>query len=90
MPESLSALRLRLVGQTKEAVQTMLGRPATIDYWTTPQPPQNASAAMLEEFRSRTLDEIWIYPAGRVHFSLAGRVAKVDDKAARYFPPNLV
>ena len=47
---------------------------------------------MLTEFRARSLDEIWIYPTGRVHFTLDGRAAKVDDKTAHDLPPapNLV
>ncbi|MGY4768685.1 hypothetical protein ACXC9Q_17380 [Kribbella sp. CWNU-51] len=92
MPERLTNLRTRIVHQDKATVQALLGRPAKIGYWTTTRPPQNASTAMLTEFRARSLDEIWIYPTGRVHFTLDGRAAKVDDKTAYDLPPapNLV
>ena len=87
MAEKLTSLRARIVHQNKASVQELLGRPARIGYWTTTMPPRTASAAMLTEFRARTLDEIWIYSTGRVHFTLDGRAAKVDDKPALDLPP---
>ena len=83
----LTDLRTRIVRQDKATVQALLGRPAKVGYWTTTLPPRNASAAMLAEFRAHTLDEIWIYPTGRVHFTLDGRAANVDDKTSRDLPP---
>ncbi|MET9272065.1 hypothetical protein [Kribbella sp. NPDC003557] len=88
----LTDQRTRLLRQDKATVQALLGRPARIGYWTTTTLPRNASAAMVAEFRAHTLDEIWIYPTGRVHFTLDGRAAKVDDKPSLDLPPapNLV
>jgi hypothetical protein len=85
--ERLSRLREQLLHKDKAAVRAVLGRPLKIGYWTTPATPPGASAAVVAAFRAGTLDEIWIYPRGRVHFSLAGSVAKVDDKVDRSLPP---
>jgi hypothetical protein len=90
--ERLSRLRGQLLHKDKAAVRGLLGQPLKIGYWTTTNPPQGASAAASAAFRASTLDEIWIYASGRVHFTLAGSAARVDDKTRLDLPPpqNLV
>lgn len=88
MAERLSGIRAQLLRKDKAAVRGMLGKPAKIGYWTTTNPPQGADAAAVAAFEAATLDEIWIYAGGRVHFTLAGSAARVDDKTGRDLPPN--
>jgi hypothetical protein len=87
--DSLTRIRAQLLRKDKATVRTLLGKPAKIGYWTTTKPPQGADAATLAAFEAATLDEIWIYAGGRVHFTLAGSAARVDDKTDRDLPPNL-
>lgn len=92
MAERLTDLQAQIVTKNKAAVEALLGKPVKVGYWTTPAPPQGADAAALAAFNANTLDEIWIYVSGRVHFNLAGSALKVDDKTSLDLPPeqNLV
>ena len=53
----------------------------------TAKPPEGADAKAVAAYEAEALDEIWIYANGRVHFTLAGTAAKVDDKVDRDLPP---
>lgn len=88
MAERLSRIRVQLLRKDKGTVRAMLGKPTKIGYWTTTKPPQGADAATVAAFEAATLDEIWIYAGGRVHFTLAGSAARVDDKTDRDLPPD--
>jgi hypothetical protein len=76
---NLSEMRGQLLERTKEQVRAELGEPERVTYWQNMKPPPEADEAALAEFRRTLLDEIWVYSNGRVHFSLEGRVLKVDD-----------
>jgi hypothetical protein len=84
----LIKMQAQILRKDKAAVRALLGRPVKIGYWTTTTPPQGASAVALAAFSANTLDEIWIYASGRVHFSLAGSAVKVDDKIDPDLPRN--
>ena len=71
----------------KADVETLLGKPVKVSYWTNAKPPEGADAAAIAAFEKEALDEIWIYNNGRVHFTLAGTAVKVDDKVDRDLPP---
>jgi len=86
--ERLSRIRVQLLRKDKGTVRAILGKPIKIGYWTTTKPPQGADAATVAAFEAATLDEIWIYAGGRVHFTLAGSAARVDDKTDRDLPPD--
>lgn len=88
MPETLSEMRAQLLDKDKAGVRELLGEPVKVAHWTTAEPPGEASAADIAEFEEKTLDEIWIYYNGRVHFNLAGKAAKVDDKIRLEPPPE--
>jgi hypothetical protein len=86
--EKLTRIQGQLLHKDKATVRALLGKPTKIGYWSTTTPPQGANAATLAAFEAATLDEIWIYAGGRVHFTLAGTAAKVDDKTDWDLPPN--
>jgi hypothetical protein len=87
MAVKLTQYRAQLLHRDRNAVRALLGRPLTVRRWTTTTPAPRTGVAELIEFRARTLDEIWVYPGGRVQFSLAGGVLKVDDKRDPTIPP---
>ena len=87
MAERLTDIQAEIVGKTKPEVETRLGRPAKVSYWTNNKPPQGADAAAVAAFEAEALDEIWIYTNGRVHFTMAGTAKAVDDKVDRDLPP---
>jgi len=87
--DRLTRIQAQLLQKDKATVRALLGKPAKVGYWTTTKPPQGADAGTLAAFRAATLDEIWIYAGGRVHFTLAGRAVRVDDKTDRDLPPNI-
>ncbi|MCX5328151.1 hypothetical protein [Streptomyces sp. NBC_00140] len=87
MADKLTDLQAQIVTQNKAAVEALLGKPLKIGYWKTPAPPQGADTAAIASFRATTLDEIWIYTSGRVHFSLDDTAVKVDDTTSRDLPP---
>jgi hypothetical protein len=86
MPE-LTEIQNQIVNKSKPDVEALLGKPAKVSYWTNAKPPEGANAAAVAAFEAEALDEIWIYTNGRVHFTLAGTAAKVDDKVDRDLPP---
>ena len=88
MAERLTDLEAQIVTTDKAAVEALLGPPQKKGYWTTPAPPDGADAAAIADFEAATLDEIWIYVSGRVHFSLAGIALEVDDKTMLDLPPD--
>lgn len=88
MAEKLTDLQAQIVSKDKAAVEALLGRPVKVGRWTTPRPPQGADAAAVAAFEAETLDEIWIYYSGRVHFALDGTARKVDDRTSRDLPPE--
>lgn len=81
-------MQVQILDKDKNAVQALLGVPQKKGYWKTMEPPPEADAATLAAFRASTLDEVWIYANGRVHFTLAGKAKKVDDKFRLDLPPN--
>ncbi|HZM83487.1 MAG TPA: hypothetical protein VFC19_47840 [Candidatus Limnocylindrales bacterium] len=87
MPETLTERQAQILGKDRDSVRELLGEPVKVGHWTTADTPQGASPADVEAFQEKTLDEIWIYFAGRVHFNLAGKAAKVDDKTRLDLPP---
>lgn len=88
MADKITDLQAQIVSKNKAAVEALLGKPVKVGYWTTPRPPEGANAAAVAAFEAATLDEIWIYFNGRVHFAMDGTALKVDDKTSRDLPPE--
>jgi hypothetical protein len=88
MAERLSELSAQITNKSKAAVEALLGKPMKTGYWTTTEPSPGATAAQVTAHEKATLDEIWIYTNGRVHFSLSGKALKVDDKTLFDLPPE--
>lgn len=84
----LTDMQAQIIDKPKADIETLLGKPLKVSYWTNPRPPEGADAAAIAAFEAETLDEIWIYTNGRVHFTLAGTAARVDDKVSRDLPPQ--
>ena len=80
MAEPLTSKQSQILDKDKAAVEALLGQPVSIENWKTNEPPPNADAAAVTAFKAATLDVVWIYNEGRVHFSLDGIARKVDDK----------
>lgn len=80
MAEPLTTRQSQILDKNKVAVGALLGLPLKKEYWKTNEPPPEADAAALTAFKASTLDEIWVYEEGRVHFSLDNIARKVDDK----------
>lgn len=87
MAEPLTTRQVEILEKNKAAIEALLGPPRKKEYWKTNEPPPEADAAALTAFKASTLDEIWIYQEGRVHFSLDGVARKVDDKTRLDMPP---
>jgi hypothetical protein len=87
MAEPLTTRQSQILDKDKAAVEALLGPPVKKGYWKTNAPPPAADAAALAAFKASTLDEIWIYKEGRVHFSLDNVARKVDDKTRFDLPP---
>jgi len=85
MAERLTDIQAQILGKSKADVETLLGQPLKISFWKNEKPPEGADAAAIAAFEAEALDEIWIYTAGRVHFT--GTAVKVDDRVDRYLPP---
>lgn len=85
MAETLNEMSEQILGKEKAAVQGMLGEPAKVGYWKKPAAPEDDGE--LAAFNESTLDQIWIYLNGRVHFNLAGKAVKVDDNVGLDLPP---
>lgn len=88
MAANLTSLQGTIVSKDKTAVEALLGAPVKKSFWTNARPPVGATAAEIAAFEAERLDEIWIYANGRVHFTLAGIAAKVDDNVAKDLPPE--
>lgn len=86
MADGLSSRRAEIEGTDKDAVRALLGEPLLSSYWKNERPPENATPAEVADFESTALDEIWVYPNGRVHFTLAGTAVKVDDRSDKHLP----
>ncbi|MCU0767858.1 MAG: hypothetical protein MUD07_00180 [Burkholderiaceae bacterium] len=80
MAEPLTTKQSQILDRDKAAVTALLGEPVKIESWKTNEPPPDADAAAVSAFKAATLDAIWIYKEGRVHFSLDNIARKVDDK----------
>ena len=87
MAEPLTTRQVEILTKNKAAIEVLLGVPAKKEYWKTNEPPPEADAAAIAAFKVATLDEIWVYPEGRVHFSLDNIARKVDDKTRFDLPP---
>lgn len=87
MTEFLSERRAELEGKDKAEVFALLGQPAAVSRWKNVPPPTNVTPAELTDFEETSLADIWVYRNGRVHFSIAGKVLKVDDKYENDLPP---
>jgi hypothetical protein len=87
MANGLTEREADILTKDKAAVETLLGKPAKVGFWTNTTPPEGGDAAAIAAYEAEVLDEIWIYTNGRVHFSLAGTAVKVDDKVGRDLPP---
>lgn len=89
MAESLVDKREQILNKDKDAVRQLLGEPVKVTYWKNAVPAEGTDLAA---FNAESLDEIWVYRDGRVHFNLAGNALKVDDRAVLHLPPpeNLV
>lgn len=85
MAQTLSEMSEQILGKEKAAVQGMLGEPAKVGYWKNRARPEDDSE--LAAYNESTLDQIWIYLNGRVHFNVAGKAVKVDDKVQLDMPP---
>jgi hypothetical protein len=88
MADGLTEIEADILTKDKAAVETLLGKPVKVGYWTNTKPPDGADAAAIAAFEAEVLDEIWIYTNGRVHFTMAGTAVKVDDKVDRDLPPT--
>jgi hypothetical protein len=88
MADRLTAIQGQILNRDKASVEALLGKPLKIGYWTTNEPPPRADAAEIAAYKAGTLDQIWIYASGRVHFNLAGSAAKVDETRPWDLPPN--
>ena len=88
MADRLTELQAQILTRNKAGVEALLGKPLKKGYWTTSAPPDRGNAAAVAAHQATTLDEIWIYTSGRVHFSLEGKARKVDDKTDRDLPPE--
>ena len=88
MAERLIDIEAQILDKTKEDIETLLGKPTKVGYWTKAKPPEGADATAITAFEAEALDEIWIYTNGRVHFTIAGNAVKVDDKVDRDLPPE--
>ncbi len=84
----LTDIEAQIVSKSKAEVETLLGKPLKVGYWTNAKPPEGADAAAVAAFEAEALDEIWIYTSGRVHFTMAGVAVKVDGKVDRDLPPE--
>ena len=87
MAEPLTTRQSQILDKDKAAVEALLGPPVKKEYWKTNVPPSEADVAALASFKASTLDEIWVYQEGRVHFSLDNIARKVDDKTRFDLPP---
>ncbi len=87
MADPLTSKQAQILDKSKAAVQALLGDPVKKRYWKNDLPPEGADAPALAQFNASTLDEIWIYTNGRVHFSVDGIARKVDDKTRLDLPP---
>jgi hypothetical protein len=87
MAEPLTTRQSQILDKDKNAIEALLGVPIKKESWKNPVPPPDADAAAVAAWRAATLDEIWIYAEGRVHFSMAGVARKVDDKTRLDLPP---
>jgi hypothetical protein len=90
MAEPLTDMQSQILDKDKMAVEALLGKPLKKGYWKTMVPPPDADAAAVAAFKAGVLDEIWIYENGRVHFTLAGKAKRVDDKVRLDLPPMIV
>ncbi len=88
MAERLSDLAPQIKNKTQAGVEALLGKPIDKGFWSTNEPPPGATPAQVAAHARSTLDEIWIYTNGRVHFSIAGKAIKVDDKTLFDQPPD--
>lgn len=88
MAEPLTSQQAQILDKNKAAVEALLGAPIKKEYWKTNVPPADADAAALAAHKAATLDEIWIYQEGRVHFSLDDIARKVDDKTRLDLQPE--
>ncbi len=87
MAERLTDIEAQILTKSKAEIETLLGKPLKVGYWKNQRPPEGADPAAIAAFEAEALDEIWIYTAGRVHFTMAGTAVKVDDKVDRDLPP---
>jgi hypothetical protein len=87
MAERLTDIEGQILDKSKSDVETLLGQPTKVGYWTKATPPEGADTAAIATFEAEALDEIWIYTNGRVHFTIAGKAVKIDDKVDRDLPP---
>jgi hypothetical protein len=88
MPDTLTSRESEILGKDKAEVMELLGAPVKQRFWTNVQTPDDMTASELAAFQAEQLDEIWIYQTGRVHFSLAGTAALVDDNVSKDLPPE--
>jgi hypothetical protein len=87
MADPLTTRQVEILDKNKAAIEALLDAPTKKEYWKTSEPPPEADAAAVAAFKATTLDEIWVYPQGRVHFSLDNIARKVDDKTRFDLPP---
>lgn len=87
MAEPLTSRQVEILAKDKAAVEALLGLPVKKEYWKTNVSPPGADAAAITAHKAATLDEIWVYKEGRVHFSLDNIARKVDDKTRFDLPP---
>ena len=88
MADRMTDNQAAIIGKSKAEVEALLGKPPKKSFWTNSRPPDGADPAAIAAFEAATLDEIWIYFNGRVHFSIAGLAKKVDDKTRFDLPPD--
>jgi chemotaxis protein CheY-P-specific phosphatase CheC len=86
--DPLSEIGNQIVGRSKDEVRQLFGPPVTITYWTNTKTLPDTSVATRAAQAAETLDEIWVYRRGRVHFSVLGTAIRVDDRADRDLPPD--
>jgi|GEM_PF-6581918 len=76
--DGTSGFHRHLIGLSEQDVRDELGEPIRIDRANSAIPHPASSEAEQQAFYDTTLDAIWHYSDKILHFSLSGKVIKVE------------